>query len=183
MNRPLLHLPRWQRRLLLVTALLLLASGATWLLVHYLWGAGAGEMPHPWELTLMRLHGAGAFLGLFTLGVFCAHHVPTGWRVTRHARADHPGPGHAKARAHGYGTEPGSGLQPLRRSREQRRRQQRLTGLVQLGLATALVLTGYTLYYLAPEDWRPTVGWIHASLGLLMALTAWAHGVRRHSAH
>lgn len=65
-----------------LTAALLLGSGATWLAVHYLLGAGAGELPHPAEPWLMRLHGAGAFAALFAGGAIAGAHVQAGWRVS-----------------------------------------------------------------------------------------------------
>ena len=81
-NAPALTVARWQRRLMALTAGLLLGSGATWLAVHYLLGAGAGELPHPAEPWLMRLHGAGAFAALFAGGAIAGAHVQAGWRVS-----------------------------------------------------------------------------------------------------
>jgi hypothetical protein len=56
---------------------------------------------------------------------------------------------------------------------------QRTTGLVLCSLGALLALTGYALYYFAPETVRPALGWSHAALGATMALLAWRH--RRHS--
>ncbi len=51
---------------------------------------------------------------------------------------------------------------------------QQRTGLLLCGLAALLVLTGYLLYYFAPDDLRPALGWTHAGLGIAMAgLTLW----------
>jgi hypothetical protein len=163
MNRPLLHLPPWQMRLLVCVAGLLSVSGGTWLLVHYLWGAGAGELPHAWEAPLIRVHGGAAFLGLFTLGVLAGSHVPAGWRVTRHAKFDvrHREPFVAGS------------------VRQHRRSRQRWSGLLLLILAAALVLSGYLLYYFIPEDWRPVMGWTHAALGAALTAAATWHGLRR----
>lgn len=84
----------WQRTALLVSAALLLASGLGWLPLHYAWGAGAGELPHPLEAWAMRLHGLAAFAGLFVLGVLAAAHVPQGWRLSgRHRHAGQRGSG------------------------------------------------------------------------------------------
>jgi hypothetical protein len=142
---PVLRLPSWQRRVLNLTAALLLATGIVWLGVHYSVGAGAGELPHPVEVLCMRVHGAAAFAGLFALGMLAAAHVPAGWRVTRsaHRRAD--------------------------------RASQRHTGVAMLSLAALLVVTGYALYYFAPEDWRPAMGWVHAGAGVAMAVLGFAH--------
>lgn len=83
MNRPLLRLPHWHHRWLHFTAAVLLTSGLGWLGVHYLLGEGAGELPHPLEPWLMRLHGLGAFAALYGLGLLSAQHVPSGWRMTQ----------------------------------------------------------------------------------------------------
>jgi mannose/fructose/N-acetylgalactosamine-specific phosphotransferase system component IID len=83
MNPEVNRLARWQRLTLYLTGALLMLSGALWLVVHYSVGSGAGELPHPLESWLIRLHGFAAFVGLFMLGVLAASHVPHGWRVTR----------------------------------------------------------------------------------------------------
>jgi hypothetical protein len=74
-------LRRWQRRTLSAAAWALLLTGLAWFPVHYLWGAGAGELPSPAEPWLMRVHGLGVLVGLFALGVAAADHVPRGWRM------------------------------------------------------------------------------------------------------
>ncbi len=73
----------WQRRVLLASAWSLLLSGVAWLPVHYLWGAGAGELPSPLEPWLMRWHGLAVLGGLYALGLVSAGHVPRGWRAGR----------------------------------------------------------------------------------------------------
>jgi len=75
------RLPRWQRRCLEVCAAATLATGVAWLAVHYIAGAGRGELPHPAEAWLLRLHGLAAFAALFVLGMLAAGHVPQGWRL------------------------------------------------------------------------------------------------------
>lgn len=54
-------------------------------------------------------------------------------------------------------------------SRRQRWVQQRGTGVALLALGAVLSLTGYLLYYFAPEALRPTLGWLHAGIGVAMA--------------
>jgi hypothetical protein len=76
-------LPRWQRRVLVASAWSLLLSGAAWLPLHHLWGAGAGELPSPLEPWLMRWHGLAVLGGLYALGMVSAGHVPRGWRAGR----------------------------------------------------------------------------------------------------
>lgn len=81
MSRFAHRLSGWQRLALSLCGALLIASGAGWLALHYTLGAGAGELPHPAEAWLIRLHGLAGFGALFMLGVLAAHHVPHGWRL------------------------------------------------------------------------------------------------------
>lgn len=129
----------WQRRCLYSTGALLLLTGAAWLAVHY--GAGSGELPHPAEAWLLRLHGVGAFACLFVFGVLAAGHVPQGWRYTSRHRWE----------------------------------GQRSSGVTLCVIGTALALTGYWLYYFAPETVRPALGWAHAFVGLCMAVLTVSH--------
>ena len=75
-------LPPWQRRTIVAAALCLLLSGVAWLPLHYLWGAGAGGLPHPLEAWLMRWHGLSAIAGFYAGGLVSAAHVARGWRLT-----------------------------------------------------------------------------------------------------
>lgn len=52
---------------------------------------------------------------------------------------------------------------------------QRRTGLLLCIVGALLVLTGYLLYYFAPETLRPALGWAHAAIGLAMALLVVSH--------
>ena len=58
-------------------------------------------------------------------------------------------------------------------------RDQRLSGIALCVLAAALVLTGYLLYYFAPDGIRPALGWLHSALGAAMAALVAGHR-RRH---
>lgn len=80
------HLPRWQRRGLYLTVITLVLTGLPWLAIHYTLGEGAGQLPHPAESWLMRLHGLAAFVGLFWFGVIAAAHIPRGWRMSARLR-------------------------------------------------------------------------------------------------
>ncbi|HKE47450.1 MAG TPA: hypothetical protein VKB52_05260 [Rhodanobacteraceae bacterium] len=64
---------------------LLWASGAVWLVLRYfLRPAGEfGELPHPLEPWLMRLHGLGAFAALWLAGQLWIVHVVPSWRSHR----------------------------------------------------------------------------------------------------
>ena len=136
----------WQHRLLYVTASLLTLSGAVWLTVHYLWGAGADQLPHALEPWLMRLHGGAAFAALFMTGILATSHIPQGWRMTT----------------------PSS-------QRRVRKAGQRGTGLLMSVLGGFTIVSAYLLYYFAPENLRPLIGWAHALMGLLLCVTLPLH--------
>ncbi len=114
----------------------LTASGLLWLWAHYAWGAGAGELPHPLELWMIRLHGLFAMSGLFFFGVVGAEHAARGLRMAR----------------------------------------QQLTGVLLLTSLAALALSGYALYYFAPETSRPWIGNGHAAVGATTAALLTWHG-------
>jgi hypothetical protein len=59
--------------------------------------------------------------------------------------------------------------QGWRFSGRRERVRQRNTGIALCVLAGALALTGYLLYYFAPESVRPGLGWLHGGLGATMA--------------
>ena len=145
MHRHGLRPSPWQRQGLALLAALLVVSGAGWLALHYSLGAGNGELPHPVEPWLMRLHGAAAFAALFAAGVLSGHHIPAAWR-----QAQRP-----------------------------RQRTQRRSGLLICASAALVVLSGYALYYLAPEALRPALGWGHAGTGMLLVGAGCWHGARR----
>ncbi len=52
---------------------------------------------------------------------------------------------------------------------------QRTSGVLLCGLAAAVALTGYLLYYFAPDTIRPGLGWIHAGVGTAMAFVVVSH--------
>lgn len=135
------RLIRWQRLALYLTGALLLLTGAAWLAIHYSIGAGAGELPHPLEAWMLRLHGLAAFGAVFVLGALAAAHIPQGWRLS------------------------------------QRRRWagQRSSGLQLCAAGALLVLSGYALFYFAPESVRPALGWAHTAIGLAMAALVASH--------
>jgi hypothetical protein len=55
------------------------------------------------------------------------------------------------------------------------RARQRSSGLGLSLLAGACVLTGYLLYYFAPDTVRPALGWLHSGLGAAAVLLAFFH--------
>ena len=60
-----------------------------------------------------------------------------------------------------------------------RRLHQRGSGVALCALGALLVLTAYLLYYFAPENLRPALGWLHSATGLAMAGIVVAHRRRR----
>jgi hypothetical protein len=137
-------LPAWQRRLLYGSVLALLVTGLAWIALHYTIGAGAGELPHPAEAWLMRLHGAATMAVLVAFGTLLPGHVPRGWRMGR----------------------------------------QRRTGSTMWSAVALVVVSGWALYYAAPETWRPGIGLTHAALGTALAAVLLVHrrgsgGLRR----
>ncbi len=54
-------------------------------------------------------------------------------------------------------------------------RNQRSTGLVLCLLASILVLTGYALYYFAPDALRPAIGWFHSGAGIALGAMLACH--------
>ena len=72
-----------------VIGVALLLTGLSWLWVHYAWGAGSGELPHPWEAMAMRLHALAALLAVFVFGAVAASHVQHAWRSTLRRHLDH----------------------------------------------------------------------------------------------
>jgi len=62
-----------------------------------------------------------------------------------------------------------------RLSQRVRRARQRSSGLGLCLLAGACVLTGYLLYYFAPDTVRPALGWVHSGVGVAAALLVAFH--------
>ena len=65
--------------------------------------------------------------------------------------------------------------QGWRLSHRMRWARQRGSGVALCVLAATLVLTGYLLYYFAPDPIRPTLGWLHSGLGAAMAALVAVH--------
>jgi hypothetical protein len=64
-------------------------SGVAWLVLHLGFEPRNefGPLPHPWEATLMRLHGVLAVAAVFLLGWLGAGHVVQRWRRARNRRS------------------------------------------------------------------------------------------------
>jgi len=62
-----------------------------------------------------------------------------------------------------------------RLSHRMRWAHQRGSGVALCSLAAALALTGYLLYYFAPEGARPALGWLHSGLGAAAVMLVAVH--------
>jgi hypothetical protein len=134
-----LNMRRWHRWALLLTAATLLLSGLVWMGLHH--GLGGGPNAAAGDVP----HAAeAAWMRLHGAAGFAALFV-LGVLAAGHLP------------------------QGWRLTGRQRWAGQRYTGLLLCSVAVALVLTGYALYYFAPENLRPTLGWLHTGLGVLMA--------------
>lgn len=72
-----LRLERWHRRCVYASCLILLSSGAGWLIARYFFRPVGqfGESIHPFEPWAMQIHGAGAMAMLFFLGSLMNSHI------------------------------------------------------------------------------------------------------------
>ena len=80
-------LERWHRRSVYATGVVLLLSGAAWLVLHYFLRPVSefGESVNPLEPWTMKLHGAAAMAALFFVGSLLHHHVRRAIRAGRNA--------------------------------------------------------------------------------------------------
>ena len=69
--------------LLVFTALWL--SGCVWLVLHWFFAVPGefGTLQHPWEPTLLLMHGLIAVIALYVLGWLTARHVTEKWEQLR----------------------------------------------------------------------------------------------------
>ena len=76
------------RRWFHITAGVLFASGAVWVVFRYgLRQPGElGDTPHPGEPWALRVHGAAAMLFLIVLGSLIRTHIMHGWNLQRNRR-------------------------------------------------------------------------------------------------
>jgi len=76
---------RVQRRLLYLTGLLLLATGAAWAVLHYVpdWLRIDERRAVEINAVLLKVHGAAAMASLVLLGMMLVEHVGAGWRGER----------------------------------------------------------------------------------------------------
>jgi cytochrome b561 len=80
-------LERWHRRSIYATGIVLLLSGAAWLVLHYFLRPVSefGETVNPLEPWAMKLHGAAAMATLFFVGSLLHLHVRRALRAGRNA--------------------------------------------------------------------------------------------------
>ena len=65
--------------------------------------------------------------------------------------------------------------QGWRLSHRRRWESQRSSGVLLCTIGALLVLSGYALFYFAPESVRPALGWAHAFVGVTMAVLIASH--------
>jgi hypothetical protein len=129
-----------------------------------------------WQRSL--LYGAGALLLATGIGWLALHYgraadaLPSllePWTMRLHGLA-------AFAALFALGALAASHIpQGWRLSHRMRWARQRGSGVALCSLGAGLVLTGYLLYYFAPEDLRPALGWLHSGLGAAMAIVVAMH--------
>jgi len=65
---------------------LLWLTGVLWLWLAY--GRSGEEessfLPHPWQPTLLQIHGAAGMVFLIFMGALIVHHVQPGWKQRKH---------------------------------------------------------------------------------------------------
>lgn len=86
MARVALRFPRRAKWLLYAVALTSMVSGIGWYVLNR-WFQVVDEFDivqkHPWQTTLLKVHGASAFLVLIGFGYLLASHIHVGWRSRR----------------------------------------------------------------------------------------------------
>ena len=85
MRRLALRFPRWARVVFSGSFLLSLTTGLLWFTLDR-WGeiqGKSGPEKHPWLTFIPKVHGAGAFIALVSIGMITAGHIPAGWRAHR----------------------------------------------------------------------------------------------------
>jgi uncharacterized membrane protein len=83
MKRITLLFPTWSRITFSTSFSLSFVTGILWFYLDR-WGEIEGEFgpeKHPWLLTLAKIHGAGAFIALISIGMIISSHIPVGWRT------------------------------------------------------------------------------------------------------
>jgi hypothetical protein len=80
-----LRIPQLYRRIFYSFLALSLCSGLLFFILEQ-WFVIEGEFgpqKHPWQGTVIRIHGASAFFMLMSFGALLAAHIPYGWKSTR----------------------------------------------------------------------------------------------------
>ena len=136
MNSPAMRLGFWQQAYLYSTGVLLVLSGALWLLFHYFVRIPGefGEKPHAIEPWLLVIHGLFAAAFLIGFGSVLPGHVRRAWNGRRN----------------------------------------RISGSVFFVLLSAVIVSGYALYYTGEDAARAILSALHWMIGLGMpALMGW----------
>ena len=80
-----LKVPRLYRIILYVALAISWISGITFFVFrNWVRIEGAfGPQHHPWQFSILSVHGGAGFAMMFIFGAFCAAHFPLGWRTQR----------------------------------------------------------------------------------------------------
>ena len=72
----------WLRRSTYITLGALWLTGCAWLVLHYFFQGSSdfGSAPHPWQPTLMTIHGVLAAVSIFLFGWIAGAHIGEHWR-------------------------------------------------------------------------------------------------------
>ncbi|MGB9152908.1 MAG: hypothetical protein WCD70_07455 [Alphaproteobacteria bacterium] len=73
-----IRMPRWIRWSIYGATITWTVTGLVWIFAHYVLRA-PGEIEHPIEPWMLRIHGAAVMLGLFMYGSLVRPHITKGW--------------------------------------------------------------------------------------------------------
>lgn len=80
-----IRLGPWHQWAVYGSTVVLVASGLVWLVLHYFLAQPGefGDTFHPGEPWMLRLHGAGAMVGLIVYGSLLPVHIRRAWTIRR----------------------------------------------------------------------------------------------------
>lgn len=73
-----IRMPRWIRWSVYGVTILFTLTGIVWLIAHF-WLRKEGDIEHPIEPWMLRLHGMTVFVGMFMYGSLLRPHITKAW--------------------------------------------------------------------------------------------------------